>query len=313
MKILFPILIVSLFFSGCFKGKRSDKAAEKMQEFVINISEYARTYDADFIIIPQNGIELAFQHLDPNEGLHSEYMSAIDGFGVEELFYNGSYSTDPERLQMLQQLKATKKIMVADYLSNNAQLQDAFNLSSNEGFIAFPRMANNYDYTQIPDSVPFSNTTNITELSLAQNYLYLISTDQFSSSQDMISAIAATNFDVVLIDLFFNGTALTSAEVNQLKTKANGAQRLVIAYINIGSAEKFRYYWKKGWGLHHPLWLKRKYDGYEDEFWVKFWKKDWQEIIFGNDDSYMKKILNAGFDGAYLDNVEAFYFLYYKD
>lgn len=313
MRFIYPAIFVSLILSSCFKGKRSDKAAEKMQEFVINISEYARSHDADFIIIPQNGIELAFKQMDPNEGLHPQYMAAIDGVGIEELFYDGSYLSDPERLQMLQHVKATKKVMVADYVSSNAQIQDAFDRSTNEGFIAFPRIANNYDYTQIPDSVPFSNATNITELSLAQNYLYLISTDQFTSQQDMISAIAATNFDVVLIDLFFNGTALTTAEVNQLKTKANGAQRLVIAYINIGSAEKFRYYWKKGWGLHHPLWLKRKYDGYEDEFWVKFWKKDWQEIIYGNDDSYMKKILDAGFDGAYLDNVEAYYFLYYKD
>ncbi|MBL0317621.1 MAG: hypothetical protein IPP69_18435 [Flavobacteriales bacterium] len=46
---------------------------------------------------------------------------------------------------------------------------------------------------------------------------------------------------------------------------------------------------------------------------MKFWNKEWQEIIYGNDASYTKKILDAGFDGAYLDNVEAFYFLYFKD
>lgn len=112
---------------------------------------------------------------------------------------------------------------------------------------------------------------------------------------------------------FFDGVEFTSSEINQLKIKANGGKRLVISYINIGSAEKFRYYWGKNWGLHHPSWLKRKYDGYDDEFWVKFWKKEWQQIIYSNNNSYMKKIINAGFDGAYLDNVEAYYFLYYKD
>jgi cysteinyl-tRNA synthetase len=186
-------------------------------------------------------------------------------------------------------------------------------LKYNEGFICFPRTSSNYHYTQVPDSVIQPNTNDITQLSQAQNYLYLISTDNFSSKQGMINAIAATNYDIVLIDLFFNEEEWTSSEIGQLKNKANGGQRKVISYISIGSAEKFRYYWKKGWGLHHPLWLKRKYEGYDDEFWVKFWKKDWQDIIYGNDDSYMKKILNAGFDGAYLDNVEAYYFLYYKD
>jgi len=129
----------------------------------------------------------------------------------------------------------------------------------------------------------------------------------------MINAISATNFDVVLIDLDFNEETLTSAEISQLKTKLNGAKRIVISYINVGAAENWRYYWKKKWNTIHPLWMKKKYEGYKDERWVKFWKKDWQEIIYGNDNSYIKKIINAGFDGAYLDNVEAFYFLYYKD
>lgn len=284
-----------------------------MQDFVINISSYAKRYDPDFIIIPQNGIELAFNNMDVNEGQNSSYMSAINGFGVEELFYNGSYALESERLSMLQQLKTLKKVMVSEFVSDNNNISDAINRNYSEGFICFTRINTNYHYSQIPDSVIYSNSTDITDLSLAQNYLYLISTDNFSSKEDMMNAVLATNFDVILMDLFFNETEFTSSEVNQMKKKANGGQRLVISYINIGSAEKFRYYWKKGWGLHHPLWLKRKYDGYDDEFWVKFWKKDWQDIIYGNENSYMKKILNAGFDGAYLDNVEAYYFLYYND
>ena len=99
--------------------------------------------------------------------------------------------------------------------------------------------------------------------------------------------------------------------IDQLKTKQNGGQRLVISYINVGAAEKYRYYWQDKWKLHRPLWLKKEYEGYEDEIWVKFWKKDWEEIIYGNDESYIKKIINSGFDGAYIDNVEAYYFLYF--
>ena len=32
----------------------------------------------------------------------------------------------------------------------------------------------------------------------------------------------------------------------------------------------------------------------------------WQEIIYGNDNSYVKKILDAGLDGVYLDIIDAF-------
>ena len=35
-------------------------------------------------------------------------------------------------------------------------------------------------------------------------------------------------------------------------------------------------------------------------------KQEWQDIVFGNDESYLKKILDAGFDGVYLDIIDAF-------
>jgi cysteinyl-tRNA synthetase, unknown class len=313
MKRFSVMIVLSAFLFSCFKEKRSDKAAELMQDFVISISKYARGIDPDFIIIPQNGVELAFNSIDTLEGLNVSYMSAIDGLGVEELFYNGTYDLDNERLSMLRQVKSTKKILVSEYVSDNNNISDAMSRNYNEGFICFVRNSSNYDYLQIPDSASHSNSADITKLSQAQNYLYLISSDNFPTKEDMINAIKATNFDVIITDLFYNETELTASEINQLKTKLNGGKRLVISYINVGAAEKFRYYWKKGWGAHHPLWLKKRYEGYRDEFWVKFWKDDWKNIIYGNDNSYMKKILNAGFDGAYLDNVEAYYFLYFRD
>jgi cysteinyl-tRNA synthetase len=118
---------------------------------------------------------------------------------------------------------------------------------------------------------------------------------------------------MVLIDLFYNDLQLTAQEVQTLKTKANGAKRLVIAYMNIGSAEKYRYYWQKNWRQYSPKWLKKKYPGYKDELYVEFWNQEWKDIIYGNDNSYAKRILNADFDGVYLDNVEAFYVLYHSN
>ncbi len=304
---------IMLITTACSKEKKAQKAANKMQEFVIDISNYARSFDNDFIVIPQNGVELAFNQATTEDGINMPYMNAINGLGVEELFFNGKYSLDKERLDLLNQLKSSKKILVSEYVSANSDNFNAFKLNYDQEFICFVRENSNYNYTLIPDSVPNENNKDIHELQQVENFLYLISTDNFASKTEMIQKISASNYDLIITDLFFNDVAFSETEINQLKTKANGGKRIVLSYINIGSAEKFRYYWKKNWGLHHPLWLKKKYDGYEDEFWVKFWKKEWQNIIFGNADSYIKKIIDAGFDGVYLDNVEAYYFLYYND
>jgi cysteinyl-tRNA synthetase, unknown class len=310
-KLIFIILSIILF--SCSKEKKSDEAAAKMQDFVINISSYARSLDSNFIIIPQNGIELAFPETDTSNGLNMAYMDAIDGFGVEELFYNGPLVVDNEQLSTLQILKSYKKILVSDYLGDDQYLTDDISRNLDQGFICFPRLHDDYYYNHLPETVINENTDDITSLGQAQNYLYLISTDLFSSKETMLEDLKSTNYDVLLIDLFYEDNILISSEVEQLKTKANGGKRLVIGYMNVGSAENYRYYWKDGWKLHNPNWIKKKYTGYDDEFIVEFWVKEWQDIIFGNDDSYLKKIIDAGFDGAYLDNVEAYYFLYYNN
>lgn len=62
------------------------KAVKKMQEFVIGISNYARKQEDDFIIILQNGSELAFENSNPDKNLSASYLKAIKEIAIEELF-----------------------------------------------------------------------------------------------------------------------------------------------------------------------------------------------------------------------------------
>ena len=300
--------------SACAGGPdfAEDLLANRIQEFVINISDYAKTIKPGFIIIPQNGPELVFTGTDPGNGIRQDYIEAIDGVGIEELFYNakGKAIDDHERLSILRAVRSNgKKIMVSDYVSADADFNNSLQKNRAEEFIAFPRSKNNYHYKEIPDLTD-PNDTGIDELPKAKNYLYLINTDNYPEDKaGMLRAIKATNYDIVLIDLFFEGEALLSSEIDSLKTKQNGARRLVIAYVSIGSAETYRYYFQKGWKKGSPSWIKKNYTGYSDEFWVEFWDPEWQNIIYRGNNSYMKQIIDAGFDGAYLDNVEAYYFI----
>lgn len=307
------VMVASLIVFACNKDKKIDKAGLKMQDFIRNISTYARGIDNDFLVIPQNGIELAHINVNQDNELDDYFLSFIDGFGMEELFYNGAAVEDDGRLATTRKVVQSKKILVADYTNTSAGYNEAKAKNTSEGFLSYTRVENNYDYQFIQNEIQNENSNDILKLADAQNYLYLISSSNYYSKYEFLNAIAATNFDAVIIDLFYDDEAFTSNEINQLKTKANGGKRLIIAYMSIGSAEKYRYYWKWHYARQHPVWIKRKYEGYKDEFWVNFWHKDWQKIIYGNDDSYTKKILDAGFDGTYLDNVEAYYFLYRKN
>jgi cysteinyl-tRNA synthetase len=310
---LLSIVFLPLFTSFIpIKEDKTVKAGMKMQDFVITISKYAKSFDPNFAIIPQNGLDLVYNKIDPSEGFYDNYLDAIDGIGVEDLFFDKTLKTDSYRYAILKNIKEKKKIIVSDYITNDSDIPTVISKNKEEGFICFPRVHNNESYKSIPSDIINENSNDIRLFNEAQNFLYLINSIEFKTKSDYIKAIAATNYDVVAIDLFFDDTPLTKADVEQLKIKSNGGKRLVIAYINIGAAENWRYYWYGNWILNDPVWIKRQYPGYENEFYVQFWHEDWQNIIFGNDASYMKKIINAGFSGAYLDNTEDYYFLYNK-
>lgn len=59
------------------------EAAERMISFVQTLSVVAKEQDPDFLIVPQNGEELA----KFNNG---RYLDFIDGIGVEDIWFNGN-------------------------------------------------------------------------------------------------------------------------------------------------------------------------------------------------------------------------------
>lgn len=307
------LFLALLCLPSCSKEKVTEDAAQRMQHFVRNIASYARSLNGSFIIIPQNGVELAFNQAEPSEGINMEYLSAIDAFGVEELFYNGGYNPDTWRTDMLDQLVLHKPVLVSEYVTASEDEQHAVSECSAHGFRSFIRTAGNYDYAMIPEPEGTGNSNDILSVGMAENYLYLISTASFSDPAEMLDSIAATNYDLVIMDLFFDDHQLTPEDLQRIRFKQNGGKRLLLAYISIGSAERYRYYWNPSWKLHEPDWIRKPYDGYPDEFWVEFWDDAWQRIVYGSDDSYIRKIIDAGFDGAYLDNVEAWYWLYHSE
>jgi len=201
--------------------------------------------------------------------------------------------------------------MVSDHVKKESDEKDAADKSAKEGFLSFIRSAKNYEYRTIRPNPVSENANNIIELRDAKNYLYIINPEDFANKNDMLQKLANTNYDVIIMDAFYHSELLTRAEVDGLKTKANGGKRLVISYVNIGAAENFRHYWQKEWKLHNPKFLKKPYEGYHEEFWVKFWTPEWQAIVLYGPRSYMQMVLDANFDGVYLDNVEAYYSIYF--
>lgn len=125
--------------------------------------------------------------------------------------------------------------------------------------------------------------------------------------------IAASPFDMIVIDHAPHPKKdveipFTSADIEPLKVKPDGTRRIVLAYLSMGEAERYRYYWRPEWNAAEtrPAWLGEENPNWPGDYHVKFSDPDWQKLIFGAPDSYLDRIVAAGFDGVFLDRVDAY-------
>ncbi|MDA3900641.1 MAG: endo alpha-1,4 polygalactosaminidase [Spirochaetes bacterium] len=322
-KAVLLLLLMSAILVSCSDDNDSNDEKsgdinyrDEMRNFVIDISRYAKKEQSGFIIIPQNGIDLVTKNSESDGELSQDYLEAVDGHGQEDLLYG--YEDDDEESPeastsytalFLDKAKgAGNVILVTDYCSTISKVDDSYDVNSEHGYVSFA--AHERDLNEIPDypaPIYNENSSDVKSLSDIQNFLYLINGENFSTKQQFIDAVTSTNYDLLIMDLFDNdGAAFVSSEISELKQKKNGSSRLVICYMSIGEAETYRYYWQPSWEGNPPVWLDEENPDWEGNFKVKYWENEWQNIIFGNDDSYLKMIIDAGFDGVYLDIIDAF-------
>lgn len=320
LKRLFPLVLLSagILFSCSTKDNDLRNYKQDMRNFVIGISEYAKAEQSDFIIIPQNGIELVTETGDENTALSTAYLNAIDGHGQEDLFYG--YNNDDEatpgvdsdylRIFLNRSSAQGNTVLVTDYCSTPSNMTNSYSVNETAGYISFAADHRELDnIPTFPSPIQNENTNSITSLGQVKNFLYLINPDNFSDKTSFISSVTATNYDLLIMDLFFNdGSEFSASEIDQLKQKANGGSRLVICYMSIGEAEDYRYYWQNNWSTGNPSWIRTVNPDWVGNYKVEYWNTEWQQVIFGNQNSYLQKILDAGFDGTYLDIIDAYEF-----
>lgn len=290
---------------------------QDMRQFVKNISQAAKATNPSFLIVPQNGQAVALQSYcsDCATSVDADYMNAINGVGREDLNYGYSADNKLNSASQNRELsnflnlytEAGKTILVTDYVWSQSGVDDSYATNTSLGYVGYAAPSRELDQIPKYPVQPYQeNTDNVTSLASAKNFLYLINPADFASKSAFLQQVGATNYDVLIIDAFYEDEQLSKNEVASLKVKANGGKRLVLAYMSIGEAEDYRYYWNTDWEANAPEWLVEENSEWEGNFKVKYWNSDWQGIIYSNSDSYLNKLLSSGFDGAYLDIIDAY-------
>ncbi len=115
-------------------GTNRADLASKMVDLIDQTSDYAKSIDPDFKIVPQNAPEL---HTWP------KYLPAIDGLGMEELFYlatdqpcSQSWCVE-NRANAGVVRNAGKLVLTVDYANQSANISDAYTRSRAVGFVPY--------------------------------------------------------------------------------------------------------------------------------------------------------------------------------
>lgn len=123
-----------------------------------------------------------------------------------------------------------------------------------------------------------------------------------------LNQIVDSSYDMVVIEYIESEENNSDYPLEEAIESMHTAEhpKLVFAYIDIGQAEDFRTYWRPGWEIGNPEWIiALDPDGWEGNYPVAYWWDEYREIWLG-EDGYLQGILDSGFDGVYLDWVEAY-------
>jgi cysteinyl-tRNA synthetase len=281
-----------------------------MRRLVTGLSSYAKTRRPGFVVLTHNALPLLTADGTPKGRPVERYLKALDGVVQESLFYSHDRGpTPPEDTRLLGSFLDLAKsrglaALVIDYPSSDEQATDSDRRSRAQGYLCFEGQR---DLDRIPqERPPQAHKGDVRRLQEAADFLYLINPGRFADRSGYLDALRKAGQDVMVVDLFYGGMALSAAEVASLQRRPDGRRRLVLAYMSVGEAEDYRYYWKPGFSAAPPGWLEAKNPTWPGDYKVRYWDPAWRRLVYGGVDSYLDRILAAGFDGVALDVVDAY-------
>ncbi len=324
--ICFSILLISfcmpLLFhvTGDAKLMSDIQYKEEMIMLIGQISTYAKGKNHSFQVISNNGLDL-FRPENVANNFLTDLLNQVDGVLVEGLNYTWAKTDDEQNTHTLETSSDTKifiesslavpvasqlPVFIVDYCQERGQIDHSYRQNRAEGYLSFAGDRELNTIPAYPKMPPGENGREISQLRQVQNFLILLNPGEFNRKEVYLNSLRKTNYDLLIIDRCFNGQPLSAADVASLKIKKNGASRLVFAYLSVGEAESYRSYWQPVWSTSPPAWMAEENPVWAGSFKVKYWMKEWKNILFGSPESSLDEILKAGFNGAFMDVIDAY-------
>lgn len=307
------------FTAGCGEAAVAPEAANpvnpktEMIQLAGELGQYAKAKRPGFQLVGNGAAGLLEVTPDnPKENV-DKLVQALDGFLTESVFYTESdQGPQPQEKSMLEFLKgvfalpqkAGKAVWTLDYIPDPELQEKDEALGHKNGYVSMA--VGDRNLAQLPQGqVPRVSSRDIRRVQDAENFLFLLNPENFATRLDYLTALQKTPYDAVVVDLYYGDKPLTPAETAMLQDKPQGGRRLVLCYLSVGEAADYRPYWQPDWKTKPPDWVGKPNPDWPGSYRVKYWRPEWKHLLYGSDGAYLDQILNAGFDGVFLDVMDA--------
>jgi cysteinyl-tRNA synthetase, unknown class len=123
----------------------------------------------------------------------------------------------------------------------------------------------------------------------------------FSITKNELNQLLQNPAKLLVLDYSHDGSEARRYQPAEIDALHNNGQQ-AISYLSIGESSNWRSYFQNNWKTNPPGWQGKENPDWPGSSKVKYWDADWQRITL----EYLDKIIDSGFDGAYLDIVDAF-------
>jgi endo-alpha-1,4-polygalactosaminidase (GH114 family) len=307
-----------------------------MRDIVVTLSDYAKQRNPHFFVIARNGLELLVKEnreyqwetlRDPDGAaadkypkpgtIFRPYLKAIDGMLIDGTWYGAAAYGKPTAeartkyvLSVAEIVRAEGRLLLTiDYCADRIAAAAAEATAAKVGALGYVDRDGDKLLGHIPPERPrHENPDAIGSLMQARNFIPLLRSDGFATRIDWVNALAATNYDMLVIDTFWRESQSISFEqMRQLRYKRLGTDRLVFGVLPLGVARDTRFYWKPDWKPGNPAFLAAPDPTDPAQAIVNYWDNDWKSIL----GKYIQGIVDLGVDGVVLDQLDAY--LYFED
>jgi len=296
-------IFLLLFFISYFSFSTTNYIyRERMKDFIKEIRDGT---NKEKIIITQNGNELYFK----NGKIDNNFFNITNGTTQESLYYGDvlrfnvptSKGLKNELLELTVPIrKKGKPVFIINYGKGKKKREFLKKEDLKTKFVS--ELLPSFNADKLYETIEDYNDEDVYSLNEVKNFLCLLNPEKFSSIDGYYQTLKNTNYDLLLIEVSYNNVFFTKEQIEELKIKHNGGKRLVIAYLSIGEAENYRFYWKKKWNKKKPNWIVKENENWEGNCIVKYWSPEWKSII----KEYQKKLDEIGVDGYLLDTVDTY-------